>query len=117
MVVSLIPGFNRALHDSLQQARPGAPFVTVMPDMADHPPAIRVEPGTRQHVVCGTAHAQAQALAAGVPGSQEHAVNGMLLRPGLHRPAEPNRAADRAAAALDAQSPPDWCCSAAPTRA
>lgn len=38
MVVSLIPNFNRALHDSLALARPGVPFVTVLTDMADHPP-------------------------------------------------------------------------------
>lgn len=105
MVVSLIPNFNRALHDSLQQARPQAPFVTVMTDMADHPPAFWIEPGTRQHVVCGTAHAQAQALAAGVPRPQVHVVSGMMLRPDFHRPADSERSADRAAAGLDADAP------------
>jgi 1,2-diacylglycerol 3-beta-galactosyltransferase len=105
MVVSLIPNFNRALHDSLQQARPQAPFVTVLTDMADHPPAFWIEPGTRQHVVCGTAHAQAQALAAGVPRAQVHAVSGMMLRSDFHRPADSERSADRAAAGLDATAP------------
>ncbi len=36
LVVSLIPNFNRALHDSLALAAPGVPFVTVLTDMADH---------------------------------------------------------------------------------
>ncbi len=35
LVVSLIPNFNRALHDGLALVRP---FVTVLTDMADHPP-------------------------------------------------------------------------------
>ena len=38
LVVSLVPNFNRCLHDSLALARPGVPFVTVLTDMADHPP-------------------------------------------------------------------------------
>jgi hypothetical protein len=38
LVVSLIPNFNRALADSVEQVLPGVPFVTVMTDLADHPP-------------------------------------------------------------------------------
>jgi UDP-N-acetylglucosamine:LPS N-acetylglucosamine transferase len=105
MVVSLIPNFNRALHDSLQQARPAAPFVTVMTDMADHPPAFWAEPGTRQHLVCGTAHAADQALAAGVAAARVHRVRGMLLRPDFHRLPNVDRAAERLAAGLDARTP------------
>ena len=62
LVVSLIPNFNRALAESLALARPGVPFVTVLTDMADHPPHFWVEPGVAQHLVCGTAHALQQAL-------------------------------------------------------
>jgi hypothetical protein len=50
LVVSLVPNFNRALHDGLALARPGVPFVTVMTDMADHPPHFWVEPGVAQHL-------------------------------------------------------------------
>jgi 1,2-diacylglycerol 3-beta-galactosyltransferase len=105
MVVSLIPNFNRALHDSLALANPAAPFVTVMTDMADHPPAFWAEPGTRQHLVCGTPHAHRQAVAAGLPASRVHLVGGMLLRPAFHQPAVTDRAADRSAAGLDASTP------------
>jgi UDP-N-acetylglucosamine:LPS N-acetylglucosamine transferase len=83
-VVSLIPNFNRALAESVAAARPGAPFVTVMTDMADHPPHFWAEPGTGQHLVCGTAHAAQQALAAGLPAAQVHRVPGMILRPAFH---------------------------------
>lgn len=105
MVVSLIPNFNRALHDSLALARPQTPFVTVMTDMADHPPAFWMEPGTGQHLVCGTAHAQAQALQAGCMPAQVHRVSGMLLRPAFHAPAALDRAQERAALGLDPHQP------------
>ncbi|MDO9147880.1 MAG: galactosyldiacylglycerol synthase [Hydrogenophaga sp.] len=105
LVVSLIPNFNRALHDGLAQAQPQTPFVTVLTDMADHPPAFWVEPGTGQHVVCGTAHAYEQALAAGCPQAQVHRVSGMLLRPTFHERAPMDRARERAALGLDPKRP------------
>lgn len=101
LVVSLIPNFNRALHDSLALARPGVPFVTVMTDMADHPPAFWIEPGTAQHVVCGTTFAAQQALAAGVPAAQVHRTSGMILRPDFHLPPANDPASDRARLGLD----------------
>ncbi len=97
MVVSLIPNFNRALHDSLALALPQTPFVTVLTDMADHPPAFWMEPGTGQHVVCGTAHARSQALQAGCVPEQVHRVSGMLLRPAFHAPVALDREQERAA--------------------
>lgn len=105
MVVSLIPNFNRALHDSLALARPQTPFVTVLTDMADHPPAFWMEPGTGQHLVCGTAHAHAQALQAGCRPAQVHRVSGMLLRPAFHAPVALDRARERAALGLDPHQP------------
>ncbi len=111
LVVSLIPNFNRALADSLALARPGVPFATVMTDMADHPPHFWAEPGVAQHLVCGTAHAVQQALAAGVPAARVHAVNGMVMRPALHAAAQAlhsplfDRCAERARAGLPADGP------------
>ncbi len=105
MVVSLIPNFNRALHDSLALARPAAAFVTVMTDMADHPPHFWAEPGLRQHLVCGTGHAAAQALLAGVEGRYVHCVSGMILRPGFYVDPLPDRTAARKRAGLDARTP------------
>jgi len=105
LVVSLIPNFNRALHDSLAVARPGVPFVTVMTDMADHPPSFWIEPGTRQHVVCGTAHAESQALAAGVPPGRVHRSSGMILRPAFHAAPQASRSAARRLVGLDPAEP------------
>lgn len=105
MVVSLIPNFNRALHDGLALARPQTPFVTVLTDMADHPPAFWIESGTGQHVVCGTAHAHAQALQAGCAPQRVHRVSGMLLRPAFHAPAALDRAQARDALGLDPHQP------------
>src|SRR5947208_8914995 len=38
MVVSLVPNLDRALYESLSHALPGAPFVTILTDIADYPP-------------------------------------------------------------------------------
>ena len=108
LVVSLIPNFNRCLHDSLQLARPGVPFVTVMTDMADHPPSFWIEPGLQQHVVCGTAHAVQQALAAGCPPQRVHRSSGMILRPEFHvapRLAGSDRVTARQDVGLDGHTP------------
>ena len=106
LVVSLIPNFNRALHDALAQARPGVPLVTVMTDLADHPPAFWIEPDLpNQHLVCGTAHARQQALAAGCDPARVHCVSGMVLRPDFHEPLLLDRAAERARLGLHPQRP------------
>lgn len=98
LVLSLVPNFNRALHDALAQARPGVRFATVLTDLADHPPHFWIEPGIAQEVVCGTPFAAAQARAAGVPAARVHAVSGMILRPAFHAPVAADRAGTRAAA-------------------
>ena len=108
LVVSLVPNFNRSLHVSLHLARPGVPFVTVLTDMADHPPSFWIEPDLQQHVICGTAHAVSQALAAGCPPSRVHRATGMILRPEFHvapRLDATQRQAARLAVGLDAHTP------------
>ncbi len=95
MVVSLIPNFNRALCQSLSLARPGTPYVTVLTDMADYPPNFWIEPDQPQHVVCGTDHAVAQALAAGCPPARVHQTSGMILSPHFYAPRVIDRAAER----------------------
>lgn len=105
LVVSLVPNFNRALHDSLARARPGVPFVTVLTDMADHPPHFWVERGLQQHVVCGTEHARQQALAIGCPQSRVHRSNGMILRPEFYFTPPIDRVAERQRVGLDAHTP------------
>jgi len=104
-VVSLVPNFNRAMHDGLARAVPDAPYVTVLTDMADHPPRFWIEPGLDQLVVCGTPRAAAQALAAGCPASRVRLVSGMILRPEFHRPPTIDVAGARAALGLDPARP------------
>jgi UDP-N-acetylglucosamine:LPS N-acetylglucosamine transferase len=105
LVVSLIPNFNRALYDSLALARPGVPFVTVLTDMADHPPNFWIEPDLAQHLVCGTAHAADQALAAGCDPLRVHRTSGMILRPEFYFGPAIDRRAERLRAGLDEATP------------
>src|ERR1035441_9628289 len=64
MVVSLVPNFNRALCESLRRALPGAPFATILTDIADFPPHFWIE-RQEQYLICGSEKAVAQALAMG----------------------------------------------------
>lgn len=105
LVVSLIPNFNRALHDGLALACPGAPFVTVLTDMADHPPHFWIEPDLAQHLICGTPYARSQALAAGCEPGRVHLASGMILRPDFYGDRPLNRAAERRLAGLDPDAP------------
>ena len=104
-VVSLIPNFNRVMHDSLALACPGVPFVTVLTDMADHPPHFWIEPDLAQHVVCGTDHAVSQALAAGCEPSRVHRTSGMILRPEFYDQPPIDHATERPLAGLDTHTP------------
>lgn len=105
LVVSLVPNFNRALGESLARALPGVPLVTVLTDLADHPPSFWIEPSIEQHVVCGTGRAVEQAREAGVPPSRVHRVSGMILRPDFYEDDPQDRAKARAALGLDASAP------------
>src|SRR5262249_16681784 len=56
LVVSLIPPFNRAMHESLQLSGKGTPMVTILTDIADYPPHFWIE-RQDQYVICGSAQA------------------------------------------------------------
>jgi len=105
LAVSLVPNFNLALSQGLQAARTGTPFVTVLTDLADHPPHFWVERGAGQHVVCGTERAMQQARALGVDERHLHRSSGMILRPAFYRPPTIARADARRALGLDAHTP------------
>ena len=85
LVVSLVPNFNRVMHDALALARPGATYATVLTDFADFPPHFWIEPGISQHLICGTARAVEQARAAGCDPRYVHATSGMIIRPEFYR--------------------------------
>jgi UDP-N-acetylglucosamine:LPS N-acetylglucosamine transferase len=105
LVVSLIPNFNRALHESLASALPGVPFATVLTDMADHPPHFWIEPGQAQHLVCGSEQALRQARDAGFGDAQLSLTSGMILRPSFYRDTRVDREAELAALGLDPSRP------------
>lgn len=108
LVVSLIPNFNRALRESVAAALPGVPYVTVLTDMADHPPHFWIEPPADhqpQVIVCGTPRALEQARAAGYATSQLFAVSGMMLRPAFHAARTIDRRAGLTSLGLDPGRP------------
>ena len=105
LVVSLIPNFNRGLHESLAAVLPGVPFVTVLTDLADHPPRFWIDKGLDQHLVCGSVHAVQQARDAGHAPDRIHATSGMLLRDDFYAPPPADRAAERHRVGLDPHRP------------
>jgi len=105
LVVSLVPNFNRVLCESLAQALPGVPYVTVMTDLADLPPHFWIEPDQDQTLVCGTEHAIAQARRAGYRSEQLVLTSGMVLRPSFYGLGEDHRAGRRIALGLDPLRP------------
>lgn len=105
LVVSLIPNFNRALFESLAAALPGVPYVTVLTDLADHPPHFWIERHQPQHFICGTPRAVEQALEAGHDPTRVHATSGMILRPEFYEAPVVDRAGERLRLGLDPQRP------------
>ncbi|MDP2419542.1 MAG: glycosyltransferase [Hydrogenophaga sp.] len=105
LVVSLIPNFNLALCESLQTALPQVPYVTVLTDLADHPPHFWIECHPKQHVVCGTPRAVQQARAIAHPAQPIHATSGMVLRPEFYQPALWDKATRQRQLGLDPTRP------------
>jgi hypothetical protein len=99
MVVSLIAHYNRAIRQALDRIGPGpqgAPqMVTILTDIADHPPHFWIE-RQDQYVVCGSERAVEQASAIGLPPSHILRVSGMILNPQFYEPLEVDRVAARA---------------------
>ena len=65
LAVSLIPNFNRAIHEALGAVSPKTKMVSVLTDLADYPPNFWIERGQKQYFVCGTEKAERQALELG----------------------------------------------------
>ena len=100
MVVSLVPNFNRALFQSLAQALPGVPLVTILTDFADYPPHFWIEKQA-QYLICGTAKAAQQALTMGYPDERIFRTSGMILRPEFYDPPAGDRTVGRIQLGLD----------------
>jgi hypothetical protein len=104
MVVSLVPNFNRVLHESLTAALPLAPFTTILTDFADFPPHFWME-RQKQYLICGTPKAVQQAADLGHPPERVFPVSGMILRPKFYEPVTVDRAAERVRLGLDSKRP------------
>jgi UDP-N-acetylglucosamine:LPS N-acetylglucosamine transferase len=109
MVVSLVPNFNRVLHQSLKATNPRAPFVTILTDFADHPPRFWIERRTdssfEQFLVCGTQRAVEQAKALGHGEDSVFRVSGMVLRPKFYEAITIDRRAERRRLGLEPDRP------------
>jgi Glycosyltransferase family 28 C-terminal domain len=84
LLVSVIPHFNRELHESWAIACPGKPFVTLITDLADFPPRFWIEPIRDQYVIAGTEKAAEQARAFGHDAEHILRTSGMILRPDFY---------------------------------
>ncbi|HSP70707.1 MAG TPA: glycosyltransferase [Bryobacteraceae bacterium] len=104
LVVSLVPNFNRALRESLKNALPSVPYVTILTDIADYPPHFWMEK-QEQFLICGSDRAVAQARALGYADDRIFRASGMILRPGFYRPVTVDRAAERRRLGLDPERP------------
>jgi 1,2-diacylglycerol 3-beta-galactosyltransferase len=80
MVVSLIPHYNRAMFQALSRVRPGAPFVTILTDLADYQSNFWME-RQNQFVVCPTERSVQQARALGLADRLILPASGVILNP------------------------------------
>ena len=104
MVVSLVPNFNRALAESLRNARPDIPMVTVLTDLADYPPHFWIE-RQDQFLICGTEKAVEQARRLGHSDSKVFRTSGMILNPRFYELADVDRHMERKGLGLDPDLP------------
>jgi hypothetical protein len=81
LLVSVIPHFNRQLHESWNAACPGRPFATLITDLADFPPRFWIEPIPDQYIIAGTEKAAEQARAIGHDERHIFKTSGMIVRP------------------------------------
>src|SRR3954452_17424517 len=97
LAISLVPNLDRALGESLRNALPEVPLVTIITDLADYPPHFWIEQQD-QHFICGSGKAVEQARALGHPPEKVHRVSGMVLNPRFYEIAplsDEDRAAER----------------------
>ncbi|MGH9720718.1 MAG: glycosyltransferase, partial [Bryobacteraceae bacterium] len=104
LAVSLVPNLNRAVRESLGAARPQTPYVTILTDIADHPPHFWIE-RQRQYLVCGSAKAVEQARALGHEERRIFRTSGMILSPRFYEPVNVDRDAELRRLGFDPAEP------------
>ena len=102
LVASLVPHFNRALCESLRNACPGKPFLTILTDIADYPPHFWIE-RQEQFLICGSERAVQQAREFGHADDRIFRTSGMILNPRFYNYTPVDRAVERVNAGLEAE--------------
>ena len=105
IAISLIPNFNRAIHEALHAVSPKTKLVSILTDLADYPPNFWIERNQHQYFICGTAKAERQALEMGHAREDVFRVSGMVLNPRFYQPIEIDIAVERAKLGLDPSLP------------
>lgn len=101
LVVSVMPLYNKGLAASLQKAKPGTPYITLIVDFADYPPAFWLEPDADCLHVCATEKAIAQAATLGVKPERVIKSSGMVVHPRFYQPLTDDRSQSRERLGLD----------------
>ena len=101
LVASLVPHFNRDLCESVRNACPGKPFVTILTDIADYPPHFWIE-RQEQFLICGSERAVEQARELGHANERIFRTSGMILNPRFYNYSPIDQAAERTKVGLDA---------------
>ena len=104
LVVSVVPHFNRALAQSLRQARPATPLATILTDIADYPPHFWIEP-RGGYIICGSDRAVEQARTLDIPDGRIFRASGMILHPRFYQPIPCDRREERKLRGLDPDRP------------
>jgi 1,2-diacylglycerol 3-beta-galactosyltransferase len=100
IVVSVIPHFNRELAESIRNALPGRPFVTILTDMADYPPHMWIEQDS-EYLICGTERSAQQALGMGHHPGNVFRTSGMIVSPAFYSNHVWDKKEDRVALGLE----------------
>jgi hypothetical protein len=108
LVVSGVPFLNRMLYESLQKARPGTPFFTMMFDLADCPAHYHywIEPNPQgRFLICPTDQAVEQARSVGYSQAQIFPTSGSVIHPRFYEPVSVDRRTERQRLGLDPDLP------------
>ena len=104
MVVSLIPHYNRALFQAFHRVKPGAPYATILTDVADYPPDFWID-RQAQYLICGSEKAALQARKIGLREEQIRKASGLIVSPKFYDAPPVDRAVGRKQLGLDEERP------------
>jgi UDP-N-acetylglucosamine:LPS N-acetylglucosamine transferase len=104
VVLSVVPHFNREIVESVKNNNAGTPFLTLITDLADHPPHFWIEKES-EYIIAGTDRARQQALSMGHPPDYIFRTSGMILKPKFYEKTAVDRVAERQRHGLEPDCP------------